>query len=58
MSGEREEDSLLRVLLLAGYTPESAVAALSADDLSVLRHPGEHQVKLRPPGEPDEQEDL
>lgn len=56
MSDDRSIESMLRVLLLAGYTAESAVAALHAGDMDLLCHPGEHQVRLRPPAE-DAQED-
>ncbi|UYL86857.1 portal protein [Gordonia phage RavenCo17] len=40
-------------LITAGYTPESAVAAVNADDFRLLKHTGLYSVQLREPGSED-----
>jgi hypothetical protein len=40
----------INTLISAGYTPESAVAAVLAEDFSVLEHSGMVSVQLQPPG--------
>lgn len=40
----------LRTLTDAGYTAESAVAAVEADDFGLLQHSGLFSVQLQPPG--------
>lgn len=42
--------STIRTLIEAGYTPESAVAAVEAEDYSLLEHTGMVSVQLQPPG--------
>ncbi|AOE45006.1 portal protein [Gordonia phage Zirinka] len=37
-------------LITAGYTPESAVAAVNADDFRLLKHTGLYSVQLQKPG--------
>ncbi|AMS03317.1 portal protein [Gordonia phage Neobush] len=37
-------------LITAGYTPESAVAAVNADDFRLLKHTGLYSVQLQEPG--------
>lgn len=44
------ESRTLRTLLDAGYTPDSAAAALLAGDWSLLEHSGLYSVQLQPPG--------
>lgn len=39
---------LFASLIAAGFTPESAAAAVEADDLDLLRHEGRYQVRLTP----------
>lgn len=34
----------------AGYTPDSATAAVDADDITLLKHTGLYSVQLQPPG--------
>lgn len=41
----------LNTLIMAGFTPESATAAVSAQDLSLLEHSGLTSVQLYAPGE-------
>lgn len=48
---QTERTSNLTKLITAGFTPESAVAAISADDLTMLEHSGLVSVQLLPPGE-------
>jgi hypothetical protein len=40
----------IKTFVDAGYTPESAVKAVAADDLSLLVHTGLVSVQLQPPG--------
>jgi phage portal protein BeeE len=42
--------STLSTLIMAGYTPDSAAAAVEAEDLSLLKHTGLTSVQLVPPG--------
>jgi phage portal protein BeeE len=41
----------IRQLVDAGYTPESAVAAIEAEDITLLQHSGLYSVQLQAPGE-------
>lgn len=43
--------SAVRTLLDAGFTPESAVAAVDGNDLTVLEHSGWYSVQLQKPGD-------
>lgn len=43
----------LNTLITAGYTPESAVKAIVADDFTLLEHTGRFSVQLQPPGTGD-----
>ena len=43
--------------ITAGFTPESAVAAVDADDVTLLVHSGMVSVQLQPPGEGVPEED-
>lgn len=40
----------IRQLVDAGYTPESVIAAVEADDFRLLVHSGLYSVQLQPPG--------
>lgn len=40
----------IRTLVDAGFTPESAVAAVDASDMRLLKHTGLFSVQLQPPG--------
>jgi phage portal protein BeeE len=40
----------IRQLVDAGYKPETVVAAVEAEDMSLLRHSGLFSVQLQPPG--------
>lgn len=42
----------IRTLTDAGYTPESVVAAVEAEDMTLLRHSGLYSVQLQKPGTP------
>lgn len=42
--------STINALIMAGFTPESAVAATSAEDWDLLQHTGLVSVQLLPPG--------
>lgn len=47
----RQKDAVtMKTLVDAGYTPESAVAAVNADDMGLLVHSGLVSVQLQPPG--------
>jgi hypothetical protein len=46
--------STLSTLIMAGYTPDSAAAAVEAEDLSLLEHTGLTSVQLVPPGQDPE----
>lgn len=43
----------INTLISAGYTPESVVLAVLAEDFSLLKHSGMMSVQLQPPGGPD-----
>lgn len=45
------EAQTIRQLIDAGYTPDSAVAAVMADNWSLLEHTGMFSVQLHPPGQ-------
>lgn len=45
--------SAVRTLLDAGFTPETAVAAVDGNDLTVLEHSGWFSVQLQKPGSTD-----
>jgi intein/homing endonuclease len=47
---QAQEATTLNTLVTAGYTPESAVAAVQNNDLSLLVHTGLTSVQLLPPG--------
>lgn len=47
---QRQQASTIRQLTDAGYTPESVVAAVQAEDWSLLKHLGLFSVQLQPPG--------
>lgn len=51
--------SAIRQLLDAGFTPESAVAAVDGNDLNVLKHSGLYSIQLQPVGteDPDADQD-
>lgn len=58
--GEKEQAEAAQVnaatlstLIAAGYTPESATAAVISGDFSILRHTGLVSVQLQPPGGQD-----
>uniref|UniRef100_A0A1V0ABT0 Phage portal protein n=1 Tax=[Actinomadura] parvosata subsp. kistnae TaxID=1909395 RepID=A0A1V0ABT0_9ACTN len=57
---QAKKASTIRTLTDAGYTADSVVAAVEADDLSLLKHSGLFSVQLLPPDkmrpEPAEQE--
>lgn len=42
--------STISTLISAGYTPESVVAAVEADDMRLLEHTGLYSVQLQAPG--------
>lgn len=42
--------STIRQLIDAGFEPDSVVAAVDADDRSLLKHSGLYSVQLQPPG--------
>lgn len=55
--GEKERADTMAVqasaastLLMAGYTPDSIIAAISASDVTLLQHSGMTSVQLYPPG--------
>jgi phage portal protein BeeE len=47
---EQIKASTLSTLIMAGYEPDSCVAAVEAEDLSLLKHTGLTSVQLVPPG--------
>jgi phage portal protein BeeE len=47
---QQVQSQTLRTLVDGGFTPESAVAALKADDMSKLKHTGLLPVQLQAPG--------
>ena len=42
----------IRQLIDAGFSPDSVVAAVNADDMSLLKHSGLYSVQLQKPGQP------
>jgi phage portal protein BeeE len=48
---QTERMSNLVKVITAGFTPESSVAAVNADDLTMLEHSGLVSVQLLPPGQ-------
>jgi hypothetical protein len=46
----QQQASTLSALISAGYTPDSSVAALEAEDWTLLEHTGLFSVQLQPPG--------
>jgi phage portal protein BeeE len=42
--------STINTLVTTGFTPESAVASVNAEDLTMLQHTGLFSVQLQPPG--------
>lgn len=48
---QTEKASNLVKLITAGFTPESAVLAINADDFTMLEHSGLVSVQLLPPGQ-------
>jgi phage portal protein BeeE len=48
---EQIKASTLSTLIMAGYEPDSCVAAVEAEDLSLLKHSGLTSVQLVPPGQ-------
>ena len=40
----------IKALLDAGFTPDSVIAAVDADDMRILSHSGLYSVQLQPPG--------
>lgn len=46
----QQQAATLASLINAGYTPDSAVAALEAEDWTLLEHTGLFSVQLQPPG--------
>ena len=50
---QQTRTSAINTLITAGFTPDSAVAAIEADDLSLLKHTGLTSVQLLPPGSQD-----
>ncbi|NJP24447.1 phage portal protein [Microbispora sp. SCL1-1] len=47
---EHTKASTIRQLVDAGYTPESVVAAVEAEDMTLLEHSGLYSVQLQPAG--------
>lgn len=47
---QQTQANALKSLLDAGFTPESSVAAIVSDDMSLLDHSGLFSVQLQPPG--------
>lgn len=43
----------INTLISAGYTPETVVLAVQAEDFSLLEHSGMMSVQLQPPGSPE-----
>lgn len=48
---QNKEAMTNRTLTDAGYLPESVIAAIGAQDWSLLKHSGLYSVQLQPPGE-------
>lgn len=49
------EASTVNTYVTAGFTPESATAAVEANDLSLLEHTGRYSVQLLPPDASEEE---
>lgn len=47
---QQSKASAIRQLVDAGYDPQSVVAAIEAEDMTLLRHTGLYSVQLQPPG--------
>jgi len=47
---QREQAATLSSYINAGFTPDSAIAALDAEDITLLEHTGLYSVQLQPPG--------
>ncbi|WP_327047280.1 phage portal protein [Microbispora sp. NBC_01189] len=47
---EHTKASTIRQLVDAGYRPDSVVAAVEAEDMTLLEHSGLYSVQLQPPG--------
>lgn len=45
----------INTLISAGYTPDTVVAAVMAEDFSLLKHSGMMSVQLQPPGKPEDE---
>lgn len=50
---QQGQAAAVRQLVDAGYTPDSVVAAIDGEDLTMLEHSGLYSVQLQPPG-PDQ----
>lgn len=48
---QARQASAIRTFVDGGYTPDSAVAAVTNEDMSLLEHTGLFSVQLHPPGE-------
>lgn len=46
----KEKALTIEAFVRAGYTPESAAAAVQSGDLALLKHTGLYSVQLQPPG--------
>jgi phage portal protein BeeE len=51
---QSEQAMTIRQLVDAGYEPKSVIAAVQAEDWSLLTHTGLYSVQLQKPGEPGE----
>jgi phage portal protein BeeE len=47
---QQTKASTIRQLVDAGYVPDTVVAAVEAEDMTLLRHSGLYSVQLQPPG--------
>ncbi|MFG3439923.1 phage portal protein [Nonomuraea sp. NPDC047897] len=47
---QQAKAAAIRQLVDAGYEPESVVAAVEAEDMTLLKHTGLYSVQLQPPG--------
>ena len=48
---EQTKESTIVAYIQAGFTPESSVAAVAAQDVTLLKHTGLVSVQLQPPGQ-------
>jgi len=48
---QREESATISSLITAGFTPKSSIAAVKAQDWTLLEHTGLFSVQLQPPGQ-------